>query len=310
MGFYSPSQLVQDARRHGVRVMPVDVMQSDWDCSLQGQAQAIRGVAQPQPAVRLGLRMVAHLGHSTAERLLAARAQAAFTSTEDLALRSSLDRQDLQALAAADALQPLSGHRRQQMWDAAALRKAPPLLRHAPTEEPAIALPEACEGEEIGWDYAALGLSLRRHPLALLRPRLEHWRLRSAQELRSARPGERVRACGIVTVRQRPPTAKGTLFITLEDESGTVNLVVWSRHFESMQAPLLKARLLAVEGLWQSSQQWGANSPTVIKQNPGHTSQEKGAEPVVCHLVVHRARDLSAWLGKLSGQGLASRDFH
>ncbi len=168
MGFYSASQLVQDARRHGVRVLPIDVNHSDWDCTLEGAPQrlqpprpipGVRPAALPQPAVRLGLRLVSGLHTDAAQRLLQGRAQAPhhrFASTEDLALRAGLERHDLQALAAADALAALSGHRRQQMWDAAAQHRAPALLRHAPVNEAPLELPQAPEGRRNR-------LRLRRH---------------------------------------------------------------------------------------------------------------------------------------------------
>jgi error-prone DNA polymerase len=149
----------------------------------------------------------------------------------DLAIRARLDKADMEALAAADALRSLAGHRRQQMWDAAAQASLPPIFAQAAIHEPGLELPQAAEGEEIMFDYAATGLSLRRHPLALLRPRLARHGLKTAAELRQMLPGQKVRACGIVTVRQRPPTANGTLFITLEDETGVINLVVWSQTF-------------------------------------------------------------------------------
>jgi error-prone DNA polymerase len=282
MGFYTPSQLIQDARRHGVRVLPVDVRHSDWDCTLEAPHERIAGVELPQPAVRLGLRMVAQLSEKAGERVVQARTEAAFKSTEDLALRAWLQRAELQALAAADALQGLSGHRRQQMWDAAALLAPPPLFAGVPVHEAPVQLAAAPEGEEILVDYAATGLSLRRHPLALLRAR------------------------GIVTVRQRPPTAKGTVFITLEDETGTVNLVVWPDTVTRWGEPLLGSRLLAVEGVWQSSAEWGG------RQAPGTPQEGPQPEdlPAVRHLIVQRARDMSRWLGRLGGSGVASRNFH
>lgn len=304
MGFYTPSQLIQDARRHGVRVLPVDVRHSDWDCTLQAPHQHMAGVELPQPAVRLGLRMVAQLSQKAGERVVQARAEAEFKSSEDLALRAWLPRAEMQALAAADALQGLSGHRRQQMWDAAALLVPPPLFAGVPVHEAPVALDAAPEGEEILFDYAATGLSLRRHPLALLRERLRRHGLRTALELRGTLAGMRVRACGIVTVRQRPPTAKGTLFITLEDETGTVNLVVWPDTVTRWSEPLLGARLLAVEGVWQSSADWGGGG----KNGPGGTQDTD--LPAVRHLIVRRAKDLSRLLGRLGGSGLASRNFH
>ena len=317
MGFYSASQLVQDARRHGVRVLPIDVNTSDWDCTLEGPLAAVPGVALPQPAVRLGLRLVSGLATAAGQRLVqirqtlhdaavagkpgAAPAPAlapefvpatCFTSTEDLALRAQLSQQDLQALAAADALASLSGHRRQQMWDAAAQHTAPALWRDVPVHEVPLALPAAHEGEEIVFDYAATGLTLRRHPLALLRPRLARWRLQTALQLHSAPNGRKVRACGIVTMRQRPGTAKGTMFVTLEDETGPVNVIVWPALVEHWRQPLLGARLLAVEGVWQCSPH-GPDGQAVVR-----------------HLVAQRFKDLTPLLGRMAQALQGSRDFH
>ena len=293
MGFYTPSQLVQDARRHGVRVLPVDVATSDWLSTLEAPAQPIRGVDEPQPAVRLGLNFVAHLEASSAKRLLQARAQASFESTQDLALRAQLAKHDLQALAAADAHAHLSGHRRQQMWDAAAQLRAPPLLRDAPTHEDRLELPEAKEGEAILFDYAATGLTLRNHPMSLLRERLGRWKIRTAEQLLHAPNGQRVRAAGIVTVRQRPGTAKGTMFVSLEDETGTVNVVVWPSMLEQWREPLLRSRLMAVEGTWQSS-----------RPNPS------APEHATRHLIAERVKDLTPLLGRLAPVLNGSRDFH
>jgi error-prone DNA polymerase len=291
MGFYPPSQLVQDARRHGVRVLPVDAVASGVDCTLEGPLAPIRGVRAPQPAVRLGLRLVAGLGRAAAGRLVQAREAGAFASAEDLALRARLDRHEMQALAAADALRALSGHRRQQMWDAAAQLRAPPLLQDAPFGEAALALPAAPEGEDILFDYAATGLTLRRHPLALLRERLARLRVATALQLRAVPQGRRVRACGIVTVRQRPGSAQGTMFITLEDETGPVNVIVWPALLERWREALLRSRLLAVEGVWQCTRAPGAGVP-------------------VRHLVLQRCRDLTGMLGRLAGVLEGSRDFH
>lgn len=279
MGFYAPAQLVQDARRHGVEVHPVDVAHSDWDCTLEPRADG--GAA---PAVRLGLRLVAGLGRAAARRIVAARAQGGpFADAEDLALRAGLDRADLQRLAAADALASLAGHRRQQMWEATGLRAAPALLRASPVREPPLFLPEAPEGEAIVWDYASLGLTLRRHPLALLRPRLQAHRYLSASDLREVPDGRPARACGIVISRQQPGTAKGVVFVTLEDETGVVQVVVWRHVRERQRAALAGARLLAVHGVWQLG------------------------DGDVCHLIAGRLVDLTPWLGRLATR---SRDFH
>ncbi|MDO9404295.1 MAG: error-prone DNA polymerase [Polaromonas sp.] len=316
MGFYSPSQLVQDARRHGVEVRAVDVLHSAWDCTLEladdtgGDAKDEKGAGRrlsashdanvpqdypwiypDQPAVRLGLRLVAGLHETAARRIEQARADAPFTSTEDLVSRAQLNTLDINALAAADALRALAGHRRQQVWEAAAIKPAPRLLKSVPTHETPLVLPDTSEGENILFDYRATGLTLRRHPLALLRARLARRGLLSASELNALPDGEEVSGCGIVTVRQQPATAKGTIFVTMEDETGPVNVIVWKSLREAQRSEVLHARLLAVHGVWQRSEERG-------------TAQGFGA---VRNLVAHRLEDLTPLLGRL---GTSSRDFH
>ena len=284
LGFYSPSQLVQDARRHGLEVLPVDVSHSDWDCSLE-QLGSEPNLHNLQPAIRLGLRMVAGLHARVALRISAARRQGAFASTEDLALRCALDAGDLKSLASADALLSLSGHRRQQVWDASALHRTPALLQGAPIYEKPLVLAAAHEAQEVLFDYAATGLTLRSHPLSFLRARLAAKNLLSAAQLRDLPHGRLVRACGIVTMRQQPQTAKGVVFVTLEDETGCINVIVWKSLKEKQRAELLRARLLAVYGVWQRDEDSG-----------GH----------VRHLIAKRLVDLTDWLGDLSA---GSRDF-
>ncbi|GAB4039663.1 MAG: error-prone DNA polymerase [Rubrivivax sp.] len=296
MGFYSPSQLVQDARRHGVEVRAVDVSASDWHCTLEPPAAEAAAVVEaettavhaPQPAVRLGLQQVAGLGEAAARRIVAARRERPFADVHDLARRAALDARTLDQLAAADALASLAGHRRAQTWQAAALHRAPALLVEAPVHEAALHLPAPPEAEDIVFDYAATGFTLRRHPLALLRPRLAVQRLQTAAELHAAPHGRLVRACGLVTVRQSPGTAKGVTFLTLEDETGTVNVIVWPALKEHQRAPLLHAQLLAVYGQWQR------DGPTA------------GA---VCHLIAGHLRDLTPLLGQLAAAAPGSRDF-
>ncbi|WP_031408003.1 error-prone DNA polymerase [Thiomonas sp. FB-Cd] len=273
LGFYSPSQLVQDAKRHGVRVEPIDVMHSSWDCSLEGHKQ---------PTVRLGLRLVKGLGRDTALRIVEASRLQPLKSAEDLARRAHLDGTEMRKLAAADALRSLSGHRRQQMWEAAAVQTMPELLREIPIEEAQLQLPMPPEGEDIVFDYAATGLTLRRHPLALLRPLLARRRLWSASELAEAPNGRLVRACGIVTLRQQPETAKGTTFISLEDETGVVQVICWKDLRQRQRQVLLRARLLAVAGTWQR-------------------------EGSVCNLIAGHLEDLTPLLGRLVTKG---REFH
>ncbi len=271
LGFYTPSQLVQDAKRHGVVVRPVDVMHSDRDSTLEADG-----------AVRLGLRLVSGIGQEAAERIVRARAQQALRNAQDLARRAGLDQPQMKALAAADALQGLSGHRRQQVWDAAALRPPPALLKGAPVDEAPLALPPAPEGEAIVWDYASTGLTLRRHPLALLREELAKRRLMTAEQLQNAPNGRLVRHCGIVTLRQQPGTSSGVVFVSLEDETGVVQVIVWQRIRERQRAVLTGARLLAVRGVWQR-------------------------EGEVRNLIAGHLEDLTPLLNGLS---TVSRDFH
>ncbi len=243
LGFYTPSQLVQDAKRHGVEVRRADVMHSEWDCTLEG-------LPYP-PAVRLGLRMVAGLKAESARRILQARSDRPFDGAEDLAKRAEIEQHEMTLLAAADALMSLAGHRRQQVWEAAGQRSAPRLLKHAPVDEEELELPAAPEGEEVVWDYASTGLTLRRHPLAILRPVLAAQGWQTAAELQDLRGGQLARACGIVTVRQQPETAKGVMFVSLEDETGSVQVIVWPKVKARLRGPLLRARLMAVKGTWQ-----------------------------------------------------------
>ena len=323
MGFYGPSQLVQDAQRHGVSVLPVDVTVSAWDSTLVAQgavettrliepmermgsdpdsgqksprrmsprtksgSDPFRGGAQKLPStVRLGLRQVSGLSSAAAQRITAARTTAPFTSTEDLALRAGLNQADLNALASADALASLSGHRRQQVWDACALHSAPPLLRAVPVDEDLLTLPAASEGEEVLLDYAALSMTLRSHPLSILRSKLSKMKLLTAEQMHNYPSGRLVRACGLVTMRQQPGTAKGVVFVTLEDETGSVNVIVWKSLRERQRPELLKSRLLAVYGVWQRDEASGGN---------------------VRHVIAKRLVDLTPLLGGLTTH---SREFH
>ena len=274
LGFYSPNQLVQDAQRHGVVVRPVDVMYSDVDATLEDLPH--------RPAVRLGLRLVSGLRSASAARIVAARALQPFDSAEDLSRRAHLEQHEMKLLAGADALASLSGHRRQQVWDAAALHAPPVLLRDAPVEEDLLELPEAPEGEEIVFDHAALGLSLRRHPVALLRTQLAQMRFQSSAQLRGLRDGSLVRACGIVTLRQQPGTAKGVVFVTLEDEAGVVQVIVWKSLRLKQRQVLMNAKLLGVYGVWQR-------------------------EGAVGNLIAKHLVDLTHLIGQLAAP---SRDFH
>jgi error-prone DNA polymerase len=275
LGFYGPAQLVQDAQRHGVEVLAVDVQHSDWDCTLT-----------PTAAVRLGLRLVSGLRQAVGERIATEGANSPFASTQDLALRCQLDAGDLKALASADALISLSGHRRQQVWDASALRPAPELLQGVPIDEELLELSAADEGEEVTFDYAATGLTLRSHPLLLLRGQLSKQKLLTAAQMRDYPSGRLVRACGIVTMRQQPGTAKGVVFVTLEDETGSVNVIVWKAVKAQFRDVVYQARLMAVYGVWQRDEASGGE---------------------VRHVVAKRLVDMTHLLGELA---TTSRDFH
>ncbi|MDM0012003.1 error-prone DNA polymerase [Variovorax sp. J22P168] len=289
MGFYAPAQLVRDAREHGVVVRPVDVTVSDWGSTLEEEAQA-RALprwdatyATPLRAVRLGMSRIVGMREKAAERIVAARQAGPFASVEDLVKRAGLDAHDLKCLSAADALLTLAGRRPDAVWDAAGVDTRPTeMLREARTVEDPFAFPEPSEGAEVADDYASMGLSLRRHPLALIRPRLAELGIRTAEDLRTqARDRDRVMASGIVTHRQQPSTSKGVIFATLEDETGTVNIIVWPKLAQAQRAQLRQSRLLTVQGTWQS---------------------EKG----VCSLVAGELWDHTPLLGELR---VSSRDF-
>lgn len=226
--------------------------------------------------------MVKGLPQACAERIVAARLQSPFTGVEDLARRAGLDRRDLRNLAAAGTLARVAGHRHLARWQAAGVRALPRLLSEAPTRESAPPLPSPTEGEDLIADYGSLGLTLGRHPLALLRQRLTRMRLATASELNRLANGQPARVAGIVTCRQRPSTAKGVVFVTLEDETGYVNVVVWRDLVEKQQRELLGSSLLGVEG-------------------------EIQREGEVVHLVAHRLTDHTRLLGRLTAQ---SRNFH
>ena len=302
MGFYAPAQLVADARRHGVDVRAPDAATSEWDCTLErpdrptamdltavdlaasdptAQDLAAFGNA-PGPVLQLGLRMVSGLSEHGAQRIVAARREQAFASVADLATRAKLDARDLTALADADALASIAGDRHAAAWSAAGVERLPPLFVGTTIDEAAPALAAPTEGEDIVADYRRLGLTLRRHPLALLRDRLRRRRLLRADEIVTTPHGRLVRTAGIVIGRQRPDTASGVVFVTLEDETGTTNVIVWRSLGERQRRELLQARLLAVYG----------------------RVEREGA---VVHVLAGRLADLTPLLGELPTR---SRDFH
>ena len=284
MGFYTPSQLIQDARRHGVLVLPVDVNASGWDHALVLDAD------DPQPArgpIRLGLRLVKGLSREAATRLEEARRDSPFTQVADLRRRARLDKGDLQALVAADALAHISGHRRQSQWQVLAMEESKPLLAYeaaAPVAslDDAVALPAPGVAEEVLADYRSLALTLRSHPLALLRDRAPFDRCKRQDQLADLGSGRFVRIAGLVTCRQRPGTASGVVFLTLEDETGNANVVVWPRIQERFRQALMTAQLLLVKG--------------TVESREGVTHVMAGA--------------LFDYTAALEGLGVKARDFH
>ena len=290
MGFYAAPQLVRDARAHGVVVRAVDVTISDWDSTLEPLAphEAVpacgeRAIPGHQCAVRLGLNRIGGLAEEEGLRIMAARSQAPFANVEDLARRAELDAQALHGLAAADALSGLAGHRRDAIWAVAGVdTRATPLLKSTRTAEDAVPQFEAPGlGDTVLADYHALGLSLQGHPLALLRPSLAPFKVQQAALLNADwRPGQLARASGLVTHRQQPGTAKGVVFVTLEDETGTVNVIVWPAVAAAQRKPLLAASLLTVYGVWQRE---GEVRHLVAKTLVDHTPMLQG--------LVTRSRD-------------------
>ena len=235
-----------------------------------------------QPSLRLGLRLVRGLARSAAERLVAARSQAPFSSVQDLAERARLARDDLQALAGAGALKALAGHRHRAHWTVAGLEAQRPLLDGIHTPEPVVPLPLPSLAAEARADYASLGLTLGTHPLTLLRPRLRAAGWRRSSEVLALPHDRRTRAAGLVTLRQRPGTAAGVTFLTLEDESGWLNIVVWKDLAERQRRVLLESRLLGIDGRHECAEG-------------------------VHHLIAERLHDLTEMLGGLDAR---SRDFH
>ncbi len=300
MGFYQPAQLVRDAREHGVEVRPVDVRFSLWDSSLEGQGDGLR-------PVRLGLNRISGLSPEVAGRIVQSRQRGgAFGDLEALTRRATLGAHELKLLADADALRglvaqaqapsgasPPVGHRHQTAWAVAAIEPPPSALLHDMRRRedaldafpPALAAPSAAE--DMRADYRSLGLTLNRHPLALLRAQLDVFRIQTAAVLRGYPSGRIARASGIVTHRQRPGTAKGTVFVTLEDDTGSINVIVWPAVAQAQRQPLLAATLLTVYGQWQRH-------------------SDSGGEHAVMHLLATRLIDHTALLDGLTTR---SRDF-
>jgi error-prone DNA polymerase len=271
MGFYAPAQIVRDAIEHGIEVRPVDVNFSDWDCTLE---TAMNGFA-----LRLGLRQIKGLGEEDAQRLVARRGNG-YADSLALSRRGGLSPRVLAALARADACRSLSLDRRQALWALQGQGAMPlPLFAAAAEEEQGaeapVTLPVMALGEHVAEDYSTLHLSLKSHPLALLRHRLPPSLDLPAARLATLSDGARVGVAGLVLVRQRPGTASGVIFATLEDETGVANIVIWPRVFESHRRIVLTAHLMGVVGRLQR-------------------------EGLVIHVVADRLVDMSFLLGELA----------
>jgi len=240
MGFYSASQLTQDARRHGVEVRPVDVNKSDWDSTLERNEQ-------DEAALRLGLRQVKGLPEKAGEAIVRQR-QSGYQSIQLLLERTGLNRCELSALAAAGALKSLAGHRHKVRWTVAGVEEPAPIFSSLDRFEAVPMLRRPTEGQDIVADYQSLGLTLGRHPMRLIRPHLDRYRYVSADQLETLAAGRQLRIAGLVITRQRPGTASGVTFITLEDETGYSNLVVWKKTAEEQRDVLLNANLIGAQG--------------------------------------------------------------
>ena len=273
MGFYAPAQIVRDAQAHRVAVQPADVTASHWDCTLEPDPRSAEGLA-----LRLGLRLVTGLGAEDAERIAEARAAAPFTSVANLAQRARLSRTALEALATADAFRGLGRDRRAALWDAAALSGPAPPLAAAEGREADPCLPRATAGEQTVLDYAGTGLTLRAHPLKLLRPQLDALGLADSRVLGRSPQGRRLRLPGLVLVRQRPGSANGVVFFTIEDEYGIANLVMYPDIAERFRAAVVASRLVVAEG-------------TVERHD--------AAEVPIIHLLIRRLNDRSDLLDGL-----------
>ncbi|MCH7830065.1 MAG: error-prone DNA polymerase [Proteobacteria bacterium] len=274
MGFYSASQLVQDVRRHGVEVCALDINCSDWDCSLE---VAAGGAA----VLRLGLRMVKGLSEDAGQRIVAARNNGLYGKVQSLLERASLNRRELGVLASAGALRALSGDRHRARWAVAGVEQPLPLFKSMDRYEPAPLLKKPTEGQDIVADYQSTGLTLERHPLCLLRRNLQRYDYVTARQLSELRNTQQINVAGLVITKQRPGTASGVTFVTLEDETGQINLIVWKKVAEQYRAALLNARLLGIVG-------------------------ELQIEGKVIHVIAQQLFDHTQMLGELS---VRSRDF-
>jgi len=274
MGFYGPAQLLGDARKHGVTILPVDVNHSDWDCTLEPEGKAF--------ALRLGLRVLGGFASDEALKILTARQQGPFATFDEFARRTGLPQSQLLRLSEGDVFGSLQQSRRASTWNALPSRDVGPLLKDVADEEDAVELPTMAPLAEVVADYQTIGLTLRAHPVSFLRRELETLRVIRHGDLKRQPDGRRVKVCGLVLLRQRPGTAKGITFVTLEDETGFANLIISPEVWERFHKAARTATVMLVSGLLQRQHD-------------------------VTHILATRIEDLSNRLQELRAR---SRDFH
>lgn len=295
MGFYSPSQLVQDARRHNIKVLPVDINRSAYETTLEYKPDSNN--VKNCWAMRLGFSRIKGLDTEKAEGIALARNSEPFQDLNQLVTRTDLSRADLQKLAAADALHSLAGNRHAAHWQAAAAEPQSELFNNATnthtthTQEELFTAAPTLQ-KDLTSDYRTTGLSLRVHPMAVLRSEYPFNRCKKQNQLNTISHGRFIQVAGLVTGRQRPGTAKGTLFLTLEDETGNINVVVWKNTQDLYRKALLTSKLLVVKGH--------------LERSTPPASHGENAIPVI-HVMAGKLLDYSQ---RLEGLALASRDFH
>ena len=279
LGFYTPDQIIQDARRHGIRVRPVDVRYSDWDCTLE----FAQGDTSGAPVIRLGLRLIKGFRSDVADHLVTARSRHIFTDVADLSQRAQLDRRHQGLLADAGALKGLAGHRHKARWAVSGVEASLPLFETSrATPEMPITIPMPSVGEDMVADYGSTGMTLGQHPISLIRGQLNARRCIRSSQLAKLPHGRRIRFAGLVRLRQRPESAGGVTFLTLEDEDGMVNAVVWQHTAERQRQVLLGTQLMGIEA---------------------RLERVEGVQ----HLIVQRMEDYGVLL---KGVRAPSRDFH
>jgi error-prone DNA polymerase len=280
MGFYSPSQLVQDARKCGVTVLQIDINESDWDSTLVYNNAPDEKRMRSNTALRLGLRLINGLAQEQAERIVSVRKHKRYVDIRDVVQRTGITAKEVNALTDADAFRSIAGDRIQSRWIASAARVSDLPLAPSESGEMHDALTPLNLGQDVIADFRSTGLTLRAHPLRLLRPLLRG--TYRAEDLKKVTNGQRIRVAGLVTCRQRPGTASGVTFVTLEDETGNTNVVVWRDLAERERRALIASRLMIVHG-------------TLEHQGP------------ITHLVANHMEDASHLLADLM---VVSHDFH